>query len=71
MDLATFRDLLERHGPDLERWPGETAGGAVALMARSPQAQDAFVAATAAQTPGAEPDPRPLVRRIMSAVRKG
>jgi hypothetical protein len=70
MDLATFRGLLDQHGPDLERWPAAAADAAVALMAASPEAQDLFVAAVAAQAPGAEPDPQPLVGRVMSTIRK-
>jgi hypothetical protein len=39
-------------------------------MAASPEAQDLFAAATAAQPPADAPDPQPLVARIMSAIRK-
>jgi hypothetical protein len=39
-------------------------------MAASAEAQDLFVAATAAQAADAEPDPQPLVDRVMSVVRK-
>jgi hypothetical protein len=70
MDLAHFRGLLELHGPDLAQWPKEAADQAVELMAGSPEAQDLFAAATAAQAPAPDADPAPLVQRIMSTIRR-
>ena len=70
MDLASFRGLLDQHGPELERWPAAEAQAALELIAASPQALELFVAATAAQAVPAEPDPAPLVDRIMDAIRK-
>jgi hypothetical protein len=69
MDLATFRGLLARHGPDLERWPAAAADAAVELMAISEDAQDLFAEATARQGE-ADHDAGPLVERIMGAIKR-
>lgn len=73
MDLATFRGLLEEHGPELDRWPGELLDAALALLSADEAAQAAFAAATAAQISdaGGPEDVTPAVGRIMAAIRKG
>jgi hypothetical protein len=39
MNLADFRDLLDRHGPDLREWPEGEHAAAQAFLGRSPEAR--------------------------------
>jgi hypothetical protein len=70
MDLATFRGLLALHGPDLARWPSDTAEDAVALMTASVEAQDLLAEASVARGHGEEVDPGPMIERIIGAIRE-
>ena len=40
MDDDTFEECLDRHGPDLDRWPGTLAAGGRILLERSARARD-------------------------------
>ena len=43
MDDETFEDSLDRHGPDLDRWPGALAAEGRILVERSPRARELLV----------------------------
>ncbi|WP_035682066.1 hypothetical protein [Azospirillum brasilense] len=62
-----FRELLDRHGSDLERWPRATLREARRLLAQSIAAQamlDEMVAVELAMTDGDPPPPADLADRI-------
>ena len=70
MDLSTFNDLLDRHGPALDTWPESFRRDAEALLQTSPEAADALAdAQTLANLLAAMPEaPAPpyLAGRILS-----
>lgn len=45
MDDETFEHFLDRHGPDLERWPDDLAAGARNLVEHSTRARAALLEA--------------------------
>lgn len=47
MTLDRFLDLLDRHGPVIDRWPAADQDGAETLLAASPPAQSAVADARA------------------------
>ncbi|MCP1335885.1 hypothetical protein [Futiania mangrovi] len=47
MTREMFEDLLDRHGPDLARWPEGTRTAAETLMARDAAAREALAGAQA------------------------
>lgn len=74
MDLAAFKDRLDRWGDDVDRWPAGEAEAARALLAASPEA--ALLHAEAqhlAALLAAPPRPRApagLLDRILAAARQ-
>ena len=42
MDLTTFQDQLDLHGPAIDTWPEASRQAAYALLATSPEAADAL-----------------------------
>jgi len=70
MDLSTFNDLLDRHGPALDTWPEALRRDAEVLLSTSSEAADALAdAQTLANLLAAMPDapaPSHLAGRILS-----
>lgn len=73
LSLDGFRDLLDRHGGELSRWPAPERAAAGALLEHSPEAQTllaeaARLEADLAATPKA---PAGLADRIVAAALGG
>ncbi|MDR6293844.1 MULTISPECIES: hypothetical protein [Inquilinus] len=71
MTLDRFLDLLDRHGPVIDRWPGPDQDGAEALLAQSAPARsamaDARAVATALNDLRVAPPSAALLGRILDA----
>lgn len=73
MTRAAFEDSLDRHGPDLDRWPVEIRGKALSLLASDPWAAQEVARAQRLQgllAPLASrpPLPGPAITRITAAL---
>lgn len=71
MDDETFEHFLDRHGPDLERWPDDLAAGARSLVEHSARARATFLEARELEAMlddllGAVAAPLGLRRRVLA-----